>query len=786
MRATSKLTPRMISNFCSVRIAPVLNPRETEGLRIYLLDLLSVRAFPPYDKHHIDCWAIAQASGVDEERLRKVRARIQPVFDAMCRALADLGQARRAPAKVKSAPQVSTIKAMPPTEPSRNQDQSNPPPKRKRGRPPKNTMEITPPSKERRKTGPKPKEVIEFPEPKWTDWVDFPTFGQTLAMHMRRHGDSGRHLCKAVSDGDLVLDTHALRHWMTGKASPQTVQSLQILHRIEKRYRLPKDYFRTRLPHQSRAIRGSALEGIEPAMRRRLAWHLPDDFMQRSEAEQEEILQWVMTHIITGTTDYRRYQAAASKQRYGLRFKSIHNGRIIGPVRAPAADGDDVSAELRSAQVLAPPKLEQEMAELIRFKTSTLTAFGFQRNGVWNEETADQKVEHLGLMLGALTADPDGPVRGYGMAPAALTFAILAFPSVWDWYLQWREQRRGFYTAWESDMLIIGQSLVREETGWLRQMPHLATRLRPVPGLIDDADIRTAQQDWPAQCDLAFKHGRRREKEIVRVARIHRDPFEPILPILEADSPVGEYRRITDEVLRLMPDQDRYPRAAAEAIRSFLLLRLGLHLGLRQKNMRQLLLCPKDRVPTSERHLEDQKRGELRWSHRDNGWEVLIPSVAFKNATSSFFGSKPFRLVLPNLGGLYETIDAWIARHRTVLLGPAADPGTFFVKTAKRSSVSAAYEQATFYEAWRLTIQRYGIFNPYTGRGAIRGLLPHGPHNVRDVLATHILKQTGSYEQASYAIQDTPEMVSQHYGRFLPQDKAALAAQILNRVWEAA
>ena len=28
-------------------------------------------------------------------------------------------------------------------------------------------------------------------------------------------------------------------------------------------------------------------------------------------------------------------------------------------------------------------------------------------------------------------------------------------------------------------------------------------------------------------------------------------------------------------------------------------------------------------------------------------------------------------------------------------------------------------------------------------------------------------------------------MVAKHYGRFLPQDKAALAAQILNRVWEA-
>jgi len=47
-------------------------------------------------------------------------------------------------------------------------------------------------------------------------------------------------------------------------------------------------------------------------------------------------------------------------------------------------------------------------------------------------------------------------------------------------------------------------------------------------------------------------------------------------------------------------------------------------------------------------------------------------------------------------------------------------------------------------------------------------------------------RQTGSYEQASYAIQDTADMVAKHYGRFLPQDKAALAARILHQVWEAA
>lgn len=82
----------------------------------------------------------------------------------------------------------------------------------------------------------------------------------------------------------------------------------------------------------------------------------------------------------------------------------------------------------------------------------------------------------------------------------------------------------------------------------------------------------------------------------------------------------------------------------------------------------------------------------------------------------------------------------------------------------------------------RLILHRYGTYNPYTDLVVMKGLLPHGPHNVRDVLATHILKQTGSYEQASYAIQDTPVTVARHYGRFLPQEKAALAAQVLSKV----
>lgn len=555
--------------------------------------------------------------------------------------------------------------------------------------------------------------------------------------------------------------------------------SFEMLARAERRYRLPSGYFRAKLENSGRAPSRRERVVTSRSEHRRLAWHLPDDFEDRPIAEREEILDWVRTVVISGSTGYRRYQAEAMKVRYSLRFPTLAAFGARALPRTDAANGAPSGESL-----LAPPALVRELGELIRFKTATLTQIGVKRSGVWNEESVNQKIEHLGLMFGALAAEPGSSVDGLGVPRDRLGMALLAIPAVWDWYLQWREARRGFYTAWEVNMLELSTALTRRDTGWLRQNPSLALRLQPISGLVEIADIDRARADWDGLCDASHAHTLTRTKEISRIARVHRDPFEPILPILEDESPVGAYRRITTEIIGQMPDMRRYPRAAAEAVRGFLMLRLGLHLGVRQKNLRQLLVCPRGTPHRTERQLENLRRGELHWNARDQGWEVLIPSIAFKNANSSFFGKRPFRLLLPDFDGLYGHIEAYVVRHRPLLLNGAEDPGTFFIKTVKRSSSDASYNQTTFYEAWRLVIQRHGIFNPYTGRGAIAGLLPHGPHNVRDVLATHILKRTGSYEQASYAIQDTPEMVAKHYGRFLPQDKAALAARILNQVWQ--
>lgn len=767
MNPMAKAFQRKIAGFCEMRLATLVNPAELERLTAYMLALINDQALPPMKGKAVDWTEIAASCRLGTKPSTKLMRVAQHGFDAIVR-------------------WVNTNTATP------DYQTCSPPGSARISK--ARTAGSSRSANRNSKPGAKPRPIDEFPVALFDDYPEPVSFQAALELHIRRFGETYYHLHRAVMRPGDNFDAKTLLSWLKGTKVPRSVESFEILDRIEQRYRLPSGYFKAKLPHQSRAGIGHEVdEDISRAERRRLAWHLPDNFNRLPKPKRQEILEWVRRVIITGATDYRRFQAAAIKQRYAIRFpamayggraSSVPIGRGASNQGNPMGDLDD--PDLLSGVIDAPPRLALEMANLISFKTSTLTAIGFQRNSVWGEETASQKLEHLGLMFGALAASPDGQVAGRGIPLGALTFGLLVFPGIWDWYLQWRERRRGFYTAWEADMLSIALSLTREETGWLRQHPELIERVIPIEGLVSAEEIAFAKRDWHAYCDAFHAHARNRIKEIQRVMRIHRDPFEPIMCVLEAPSPLAEYRKITDEILLRMPDKDRYPRAAAESVRSFLMLRLGLHLGLRQKNLRQLLLCPRGHIPTSERRLEELKRGEIRWSDRDNGWEVLIPANAFKNSNSSFFGSKPFRLILPNLLDLYYYINAYIDRHRRILLANANDPGTFFIKTVKQSSTEASYNQTTFYEAWRLTIQRYGIYNPYTGRGAIKGLLPHGPHNVRDVLATHILKLTGSYEQASYAIQDTPDMIQQHYGRFLPQDKAALAAKILNQVWEAA
>lgn len=88
MPRTRSLTPKMITDFCRLRLRGVLNDQEVASVSTYLIGLLELVAFPPYRGKWIDWTDVSVTAGVDETRLRASRYQLQPIFDALSRNIA--------------------------------------------------------------------------------------------------------------------------------------------------------------------------------------------------------------------------------------------------------------------------------------------------------------------------------------------------------------------------------------------------------------------------------------------------------------------------------------------------------------------------------------------------------------------------------------------------------------------------------------------------------------------------------------------------------------------------
>lgn len=117
---------------------------------------------------------------------------------------------------------------------------------------------------------------------------------------------SRRHHLPAASRRDRPrrdVRLRVLSAWRRGLKTPRTAASFASVALIEHRYRLEAGYLSSRLDRH-RAIGGQAPTGVSRAEARRLAWHLPDDFIRRTPSEQAEIIEWVGTTVLSGGTAY--------------------------------------------------------------------------------------------------------------------------------------------------------------------------------------------------------------------------------------------------------------------------------------------------------------------------------------------------------------------------------------------------------------------------------------------------------------------------------------------------
>lgn len=110
--SASDVFQRKISEFCDLRLAPLLQPHSFENLKGFMIGLIVFRSRPPLRAGRIDWQEIATLCGMDTEMSADFKRAAQPGFDAILRWLR---ATQPNTASVPAAPSKSPVRVVPKT-----------------------------------------------------------------------------------------------------------------------------------------------------------------------------------------------------------------------------------------------------------------------------------------------------------------------------------------------------------------------------------------------------------------------------------------------------------------------------------------------------------------------------------------------------------------------------------------------------------------------------------------------------------------------------------------------
>lgn len=502
--------------------------------------------------------------------------------------------------------------------------------------------------------------------------------------------------------------------------------------RIEGVLGLPDGTLTGRLKHASRQggtirmeryppeLRGANNAGLRTRVRALLK---PDDFHLEPDAFQARCLE-ALAHLRSLPTAEERRAWIASRKPYALK-------------------------EL-------PENLENEISVIVRVKTLKMAPDkllpGPKR---WLAPTAKIARDSLRYLFGYLAMDVDGKPAA---DPSSFTLALLLLPDVIRSFIVWRTGRLGDgldrgLSRFDHGILGRWRSWVEPEAGLIYQQPELADRLVPIEGVVTAEEIAVIRQDWKAACAKAAARYRLIEQSY-RPDRII-DTQERVEAILESPDPLQAFRTMLIAANEHAQIFVRGTEGWAYATRDLFYLGIQAQCGFRCSTLKKLLVD----------HLV----------RRVDGYHLQVPRELFKNMKSPYFragtGWRDLERRLLDLHGLYAVIDDYLGLARPRLMGEAQHPWMF---PTPDGQPSAGYFGHISHKVSRAFLAH----NPLQDTGMV-GVKPFGNHRFRDILATGVLKKTGSLRLAADAIADTPDMVLQIYGRYLPRERASELEQAL-------
>jgi integrase len=436
----------------------------------------------------------------------------------------------------------------------------------------------------------------------------------------------------------------------------------------------------------------------------------------------------------------RRIFGGARSIRTGLTGYRKHCGEVVG---------------LRYLLKEFTTTLQDEWGDIILFHTDAawLRTRRLQRNSKWRVRehdnccpTADLKRLQVSEFMGflSLPADSEDPrLRGKGLPREELTLALLSDSDLIYGFLQFKRERTYLrrYNTSSYTFLVFCSSLLRPETGYLWQSPHMGPKLpAPVPA-----------ERWHEWCERQRSIINSTQKDLMREDEFRktRDPFEPIrLIILNNQHPLDTLFELAAAYEADAPPRRTTPHQQAVHYQNLFLIRFATLVPLRAFNL-SVLTWRRDGT------------GNL-YQKPDGSWWVRVETSYLKNHKGAA-KSRPFDVPLHS--SLWPYIEELLFTHRPHLEGASVcdyvfRPSRSYPSRAKKDPGRAVAEAF-------LTRQVYTITQRY---------IPDCPgfslHAFRHLVATEYIKNNpAGYAIAAAILHDKEETVRKNYAWVLPADK---------------
>lgn len=553
-------------------------------------------------------------------------------------------------------------------------------------------------------------------------------------------------LSLAVLAKFITVSDSTLSFWCKGGTTPGE-SSLKAVFRLESLFKLPAGALVNKIPpgNLKKIFRARDLPEFlrqNPKLTNKIKRYLPNNFCDLPLTKQEEIVTSIQTGI--------------------LQFDDPFTKRIVSLQALPY--------RLKKW----PEQLRQEFDNFASFKMADRPPLGMKRIGSWRPQTRLKQENDFSFLFGAicLPNDAEDPrLRGLGMPLSQLTLVLLACPLVVDWYIRFRCEIRNQYTEYTIDLLNSFKSMLKPDTGWLRQSPHLASRLRPIryeqSELVSEGLISKAQTDWDWVCNEAIKYYKQQIDELKLLTSVSRDPFKRIEGIVNLDVPMKAVEQLIREVRNNLPSVHTQPVLYHIGVRDCALISLIFLTGLRRNTIAQL------------EYTQDNK-GHL--TIEGDQYILKIPRQLFKKENSPFFGpkhaQKDYVMKLPNVYDLKDVFNEYLNVSRPFLLNTyypdCKDNPLFVVRKAKYPRMSATRVSRVYSDA----ISKYLVENKWRNTGLAK-VMPTGPHSLRHIRGTTIVKKTGSFQLAADANHTSERTAHRHYARFVTEDRNKRVNEVL-------